>query len=51
MPIGPVKAAVGAAAAAGVAAGVAVALRNRSAKKGAQAAHQKVTVDDLEQKK
>ena len=51
MPIGPVKATVSAAAVAGLAAGAAVALRNRSAKKSAQAAHQKVTVDDLEKSK
>ena len=31
--------------------GLAVALRNRSAKKSAQAAHQKVTIDDLEKSK
>ncbi len=51
MPIGPAKAAIGAAAVAGLAAGAAVALRNRSAKKSAQAAHQKVTIDDLEKSK
>jgi hypothetical protein len=51
MPIAPVQMMVGAAAAGGAIAGGAMAMRNRAAKKAAQAAHQKVTVDDLEKAK
>jgi hypothetical protein len=51
MPIAPVQMMVGAAAAGGAIAGAAMALRNRAAKKAAQVAHQKMTVDDLEKAK
>jgi len=51
MPIAPVQMMVGAAAAGGAIAGAAMAMRNRAAKKSAQAAHQKMTVDDLEKAK
>ncbi len=51
MPIGPVGTVVAAAAAAGLAAGAAVAVRNRTAKNAARAAHQTVTVHDLAQER
>jgi len=47
MPIAPVQMLVGAAAARRAIAGATMAMRNRAAKKAAQAAHQTVTVADL----
>lgn len=51
MPIGPVGTVVASAAVAGLAAGAAMAVRNRMAKNAARAAHQTVTVDDLEKER
>jgi hydrogenase small subunit len=48
VPTEPVAFAAGVAIAAGAAAGVGMAMRNRAAKAEAQAAHRKVTIDDLE---
>ena len=50
MPVTPIRKAAAGAAAAGVAAGVAVAFANRAKKAATKAAHQTITVEDLEKK-